>query len=102
MISPIASKVMENPVVKRIPYVGPVVNTVGLAMDIKDIVENGTPIGAAKTIGVRFLNECTPPEIFFAGKCVMLVGGVVATVNTGGNPIVLSGTLSAARSIVRG
>ena len=102
MIAQVASKVMENPVVKRLPYVGPVVNGIGLAMDVKDIVENGTPVGAAKTIGVRFLKSCTPPEIFFAGKCVMLVGGVVATISTGGNPIVVSGTLSAVRSIVRG
>lgn len=70
MIASIASKVMENPVVKRVPYVGPLVNGVGLAMDIKGILENGTPVGAAKTIGVRFLKECTPPEIFLAGKCV--------------------------------
>ena len=102
MIAPIASKVMENPVVKRVPYVGPLVNGIDLAMDVKDIAENGTPLGAAKTIGVRFLKQCTPPEIFLAGKCVMLVGGVVATVSTGGNPLVVSGTLSAARSIVRG
>ena len=27
-------------------------------MNIKDIVENVTPVGATKTIGVRFLNEC--------------------------------------------
>ena len=84
------------------PYVGPVINGVGLAMDVKDIVENGTPVGAAKTIGIRFLKECSPPQVFFAGKCVMFVGGVVASVSTGGNPLVVSGTLTAARSIVRG
>jgi hypothetical protein len=32
-------------------------------MDIKAIVENATPMGAAKIIGGRILNECTPPEL---------------------------------------
>ena len=32
----------------------------------------------------------------------MLAGGIVASVATGGNPLVVSGTLSAARSIVKG
>jgi len=31
----------------------------------------------------------------------MFAGGIVATVASGGNPLVISGTLSAARSIVR-
>lgn len=88
-------------IVKRVPYVGPAVSAVGLALDVKDIVETATPVGAAKIIGGRLVNECTPPELLIAGKCVMLVGGIVATVATGGNPLVISGTLSAARSIVR-
>jgi hypothetical protein len=32
----------------------------------------------------------------------MLGGGIVASVATGGNPLVVSGTVSAARSIIRG
>ena len=88
-------------IVKRVPYVGPAVSAAGLALDVKDIVETATPVGAAKIIGGRLVNECTPPELLIAGKCVMLVGGIVATVATGGNPLVISGTLSAARSIVR-
>jgi len=78
-----------------------VISTVGLAIDVKDIVENSTPIGAAKTIGNRLLKECTPAELFLAGKCVMLVGGVIASFGSGGNPLVVSGTMSALRSIVR-
>jgi len=80
-------------IVKRVPYVGPVVSGVGLALDVKDIVETATPVGAAKIIAGRLVNECTPPELLIAGKCVMLAGG---------NPLVISGTVSAARSIVRG
>ena len=87
--------------IRRVPYVGPVIGGVGLALDVKDIVESSTPIGAAKIIGGRLLKECTPPEIFIAGKCVFLIGGVVASVSTGGNPLVVSGTISAARSIVK-
>ena len=89
-------------IVKRVPYVGPVVSGVGLALDVKDIVETATPVGAAKIIAGRLVKECTPPELLIAGKCVMLAGGIVASVATGGNPLVVSGTLSAARSIVRG
>lgn len=89
-------------IVKRVPYVGPVVSGVGLALDVKDIVETATPVGAAKIIAGRLVNECTPPELLIAGKCVMLAGGIVASVATGGNPLVISGTVSAVRSIVRG
>ena len=89
-------------IVKRVPYVGPVVSGVGLALDVKDIVETTTPVGAAKIIAERLVNECIPSELLIAGKCVMLAGGIVASVATGGNPLVLSGTLSVARSIVQG
>lgn len=96
MIVKITSKVL-----KRVPYVGPAVQTVGIALDLKEIIESSTPLGAAKIILGRFVKECTPPEIFIAGKCVMFIGGVVALVGTGGNPLVISGTLSAARSIIK-
>ena len=36
-----------------------------------------------------------------AGKCVMLDGGIVAWVASAGNPLIRSGTISAARSIIR-
>jgi hypothetical protein len=74
---------------KRVPYIGPVISAVGLAMDIKDIAESSTPIGAAKTIGGRFLKECTPPELLIAGRCVMLIGGVVASIGSGGNRLLV-------------
>ena len=48
-------------IVKRVPYVGPVVSGVGLSIDVKDIVETATPVGAAKIIAGRLVNECTPP-----------------------------------------
>lgn len=88
-------------VVKRVPYIGPIVSSVGLALDVKEIVENSTPIGAAKIIAGRIAKECTPPELLIAGKCVMLCGGIVASVSTCGNPLIVSGTLSAARSIIK-
>ena len=61
--------------IRCVPYIGPLVGGVGLAPDVKDIVESSTPVGAAKVIGGRLLKECTPPEILLAGKCVFLVGG---------------------------
>lgn len=35
-------------VIKRLPYVGPVVSSVGLALDVKEIVENATPVRCSK------------------------------------------------------
>lgn len=70
-------------------------------MDIKDIVETSTPIGAIKTVGGRILKECTPPELFIAGKCLMLIGGMIASAGSGGNPLIVNGTISAARSIIK-
>lgn len=58
-------------------------------------------MGATKTIGGRLLKECTPPELLIADKCAMLIGGVIALIGSGGNPLIVSGTLSAARSIVK-
>lgn len=57
-------------VAKRVPYVGPVVLSVGLAIDVKDIVENATPIGAAKIIAGHLINEWTPPKWLIGGKCI--------------------------------
>jgi hypothetical protein len=88
-------------IIKKIPYIGPAVAGLGIFFDVKDIVEITTPVGATRIVAERLVNECTPPELLIAGKCVMLVGGVIATVATGGNPLVISGTLSAARSIVK-
>ena len=96
MIATITSKV-----IKRVPYVGHGMQGVGIVLDTKAIIESSTPLGAAKIISGRFLKECTPPEILIAGKCVMFLGGLVASASTGGNPLVVSGTLSAARSIIR-
>jgi hypothetical protein len=58
-------------------------------------------MGAAKTIGGRFLKECTPPELLIAGKCGMLVTVIIASVASGGNSIVVTSTVSALRSIVK-
>ena len=86
---------------KRVPYIVPVISTGGLAFDVKEIIKSSTPIGTAKIIAGRIAKECTPPELFMAGKCVILCGGLVASVSTCGNPLIVSGTLSAARSIIR-
>ena len=96
MVNSITSKV-----IKRVPYVGPVVQGVGIALDTKEIIESSTPIGVAKIIAGRFIKECTPPELFITGKCVMFLGGVAASLSTGGNPLVITVTMSAARSIIK-
>ena len=96
MIAPITSKV-----IKRVPYVGPVIQGVGIALDAKEILEISTPVGASKIIAGRFIKECSPPSLFLSGKCIMFIGGLVASFSTGGNPLVVSGTMSAARSIIK-
>lgn len=58
----------------------------------EEVIDLYTPLGAVKIITTRFIKECTPPEIFISGKCILFIGGVVALVNTGGNSLVISGT----------
>lgn len=89
-------------VVQKVPYVGPIAGGVGIALDIKEVAENSTPIGVVKTVGVRFIKECTPPEIYYTGKCLWFIGSVVTSIYTGGNPMAVSAAASAARSIIRG
>ena len=88
-------------IVKRVPYLGPVISGVGLILDVKDIVETATPVNAAKIIAGCLVNECTPSKLLIAGKCFMLVGSRIVSVNTSGNLLLVSSTLPAARSIVR-
>ena len=90
---------ITSKVIKRTYYVVPVVQSVGIALDAKKILETFTPLVLAKIISGRFLKECKPPEIFITGKCIMFVEGVVASVSTGRNPLVISGTRSANFSI---
>ena len=53
--------VIAASVIKQVPYVGPVIGFVKLTLDVKDIAENATPLGAAKIIVGRVITECTPP-----------------------------------------
>ena len=89
-------------VVSKLPCVGPADQGVGIILDAKEIIDNSIPLlGAVKILGSRVAKACVPPELYIRGKCVMLVGGVIATISTVGNPIVLSGTMSAFRSIIK-
>ena len=89
-------------IIKKLLYVGPIIESEGIALDIKDIVESSTSVGAVKTILTRGLQKCTPPEFYFGEKCAMPAGVLIASIATGVNPIVLGRLLSADRSIVRG
>ena len=86
-MGPIKSKVIE-----KIPLIGPTVQIIGLGLDVKEIVQSSTPTGAAVTIGTRVLEACTAPLLFFGGKCVFALGGTIAAISTGGNPLVVMGT----------
>ena len=45
-------------VIKRVPYVGPVIQGAALALDAKEILETSTPVGAAKIILGWFVEDC--------------------------------------------
>lgn len=92
---------LPRAVVRGIPIVGPTIGAVGIALDIKEIAENATPLGTVKIIGGRLYDECTPPELWFTGKCLMLTGGIVASAATGGHPLILGGTFSAFRAVIK-
>ena len=72
-----------------------------LVLNVKDIVESTTPVGTSKIILKRFINECIPPRLILAGKCVMLTGGLVAYINIDSNSLIVNETISAARAIVQ-
>jgi len=91
MIQPIAfvKQVIQrvpfvNDVIQRASYIGPVIQSVSVGMDAQEISGNFRPLGAAKMIGGRVIKFCTPPALFLVGKCLRLVGGVIASVSTGG------------------
>ena len=95
--------VIPGAVKSRIPLIETIWATYGFVTDVQDIIDSTTPAGAAKIIGGRFLKECTPPSIFIfiTGKRIMLIGGVVSSAYTGGNPLVVSATIPSARLIVK-
>ena len=95
-MNPIKSAVIDN-----VPFIGPTIQTDGLALDVKEIIDSSTPIGAAKQIGKRALKACTPPLLYYGGTCVFAVGGLIASISSGGNPLVVTATLGAVRSVVR-
>jgi len=57
-------KIVDIPqsISKRVPYVGPVLSTARLILDVRDI---STPIDAIKIISARIAKECTLPDIFW-------------------------------------
>lgn len=83
------------------PFVPPIMNTMGLGMDTKEIVASATFLEGVKIVGSRFASACTPPNLYYGGTCIMFVSGAFATITSGGNLILLTGTLTAARAIIR-
>ena len=95
MIIQITSKL-----IKRVPYLRPIIQGIEINLDAKKIIESSTPLGATKIVTGRFFKDYTPSEILLAGKCLIPLGGVIASVGTTGNLLVVSRTMSmsAARS----
>jgi len=88
-------------VMTKIHYVGPALRGVDIALDVTKIIQESTPSGAVKTIKKQILLECTPPELILGGKCLMMISGIAASIGSGGNPIILLGTLSAIWSVIK-
>ena len=44
-MTPIIEKIIVH-----VPYVGPIVQGIGIVLDVKKIMENSTPLGATKVI----------------------------------------------------
>jgi hypothetical protein len=88
-------QVVPVEIVKHALYVWPVFQTVGIVLDVKEILETTTPMCAVKVVAERFVKKCTPSELIIAGKCRMFVGGIVVSVGLGGNPLIVGGTMSA-------
>ena len=54
-----------------------------------------------KLLQVDLLKSEFHQKIFFTGKCIITIGEVVASIYTGGNPLVVYGTMSSICSIVK-
>ena len=87
---------------KEIPYVSPITSTIGISLDIKEILESSTsPFATLKFVGKRFTHECTPPELFIVGKCLMVASGVAASFYSGGNPLIVKAAISSLRALIK-
>lgn len=64
-------------------------------------MNDSTIIVGLKKIALQILKDCTPPEVYMSGKYVMFISGLIASVSTGGNLLVIEDTLLAAHSIIQ-
>ncbi len=59
-----------------------------------------TPSGAVMTAAKGIVIDCTPPIIKYPALCAALAGCCLASVATGGNPLVISATVTIGEAIV--
>ncbi len=52
------AKVVQK-IIKRVPYVEPIIQGMGLALDTKEIMETSTSLGASIMILDRFIEQCS-------------------------------------------
>ena len=89
-------------IVKRIPYVAPITSTIGISLDVKEILESSSsPFAGLKFVGKRFAYKCKPPELFLAGKYLMVASGVAASFYSVGNPLIVSAAISSLRALIK-
>lgn len=88
---------MLDPLIKNAPVIG---SCYGFATTAIKVYNTTTPAGAIKTAAKGVLIDCTPPAIKYPVLCATLIACGVASFVTGGNPLVVSATVTIGEAIV--
>lgn len=85
------------PFLKNAPVIG---SCYGFATTAIKVYNSTTPSRAVKAAVKGLVLDCTPPAIKYPVLCAALAGCCVASVATGGNPLVVSATVTIGEAIV--
>ena len=88
---------MLGPLMKNAPVIG---SCYGFATTAVKVYNSTTPTGAIKTAVKGIVIDCTPPVIKYPALCAALATCGVASFVTGGNPLVVSATVTIGEAIV--
>lgn len=88
---------MLGPLMKNAPVIG---SCYGFATTAVKVYNTTTPSGAIKTAVKGVVIDCTPPAIKYPVLCAAFATCGVASFVTGGNPLVVSATVTIGEAIV--
>ena len=86
-----------EPLLKNAPILG---SCYGFTKTAIKVYNSTTPTGAIKTAVKGIVLDCTPPVIKYPALCAALLGCCIAGLATGGNPLVISATVTIGEAIV--